>query len=101
MESARVLAKNMSARIDLHTTAFSATLKGNTEIVVPAFKIQVLRATGAGDSWTAGNIIGDHNGFSDQCRLTLANAVSACYLSDPEGKHPTWTKLYSFLKETA
>jgi len=101
MESARVLARNMSARIDLHTTAFSATLKGNTEIVVPAFKIQVLRATGAGDSWTAGNIIGDQNGFSDQGRLTLANAVSACYLSDPEGKHPTWTKLYSFLKETA
>jgi ribokinase len=101
MEAARVLVKNLQARIDLHTTAFSATLRGKTEVVVPTFKAKVLRATGAGDAWTAGNIIGDHNGLSDQCRLTLANAVSACYLSDPEGKHPTWTKLYIFLKETA
>ena len=98
MEAARVLAKNLQARIDLHTTAFSATLRGKTEVVAPTFKVKVLRATGAGDTWTAGNIIGDRNNLSDQCRLTLANAVSACYLSDPEGKHPTWTKLYSFLK---
>jgi sugar/nucleoside kinase (ribokinase family) len=101
VEAARVLAKNLQARIDLHTTAFSATLRGKTDVVASTFKVKVLRATGAGDAWTAGNIIGDHNNLSDQCRLTLANAVSACYLSDPEGKHPTWTKLYSFLKETA
>jgi ribokinase len=100
MEAARVLAKNLQARIDLHTTAFSATLRGKIEVVAPTFKVKVLRATGAGDAWTAGNIIGDHNNLSDQCRLTLANAVSACYLSDPQGKHPTWTKLHSFLKET-
>jgi sugar/nucleoside kinase (ribokinase family) len=99
MEAARVLAMNLRARIDLHTTAFSATLMGKTEIVVPAFKIQVLRATGAGDSWTAGNIIGDHNGFSNECRLTLANAIAACYLSDPEGKHPTWENLSKFLSD--
>jgi len=100
MEAARVLGKNLTARIDLHTTIFSATLRGKTEVVAPTFKIKVLRATGAGDAWTAGNIIGDHNEFSDECRLTLANAVAGCYLSDPEGKHPTWTKLYSFLKKT-
>jgi sugar/nucleoside kinase (ribokinase family) len=97
MEAARVLAKNLQARIDLHTTAFSATLRGTTEVVAPSFKVKVLRATGAGDAWTAGNIIGDHNDLSDQCRLTLANAVAACYLSDPEGKHPTWAKLSTFL----
>ena len=101
MEAARVLAKHLPARIDLHTRFFSATLDGKRETMVPAFKVKVLRATGAGDAWDAGNILGDHNGLSDQCRLTLANAVAACYLSDPEGKHPTWTKLYSFLKETA
>jgi len=99
MDAARVLAKNLRARIDLHTTAFSATLKGKTEVVVPAFKIQVLRATGAGDSWTAGNIIGDHNRLSDQCRLMLANAVAACYLSDPIGKHPTWENVSKFLSD--
>ena len=98
MEAARVLAKHLPSRIDLHTTAFSATLKGKTETMVPSFKVKVLRATGAGDAWTAGNIIGDRNSLSDECRLMLANAVSACYLSDPEGKHPSLSKLSLFLK---
>jgi len=99
MEAARILARQLHARIDLHTTVFSASLKEKTETVVPAFKVEVLRATGAGDAWTAGNILGDRNELSDECRLMLANAVSACYLSDPEGKHPTWKKLSAFLKK--
>jgi len=98
MESARILAKHITARIDLHTTIFSATLRGKTEVVAPTFKVNALRATGAGDAWTAGNILGDWNGLSDMGRLTFANAVSACYLSDAEGKHPSWNKLASFLK---
>ena len=98
MESARILARHLSARIDLHTTAFSASLKGKSEVRVSSFKVEVLRATGAGDAWDAGNIIGDRNGLSDECRLLLANAVSACYLSDPEGKHPNWNKLSLFIK---
>ena len=98
MEAARVLAKHVPARIDLHTTEFSATLKGKHEVVVPTFKVKVLRATGAGDAWNAGNILGDHNGLSDECRLMLANAVSACYLSDPDGLHPTKKKLANFLR---
>ena len=98
MEAAQVLAKHLPSRIDLHTTVFSATLTRKTETVVPAFKVEVLRATGAGDAWTAGNILGDRNGLSDECRLMLANAVSACYLTDPEGKHPTWEKLADFLR---
>jgi ribokinase len=98
MEAARILAKQLSARIDLHTTAFSATLKGKHEVVVPAFKVKVLRATGAGDAWCAGNIVGDHNGLTDECRLLLANAVAACYLSDTEGLHSTKKKLAVFLR---
>ena len=101
MEAARVLAKRLSARIDLHTTEFSATLKGKQEVVVPTFKVKILRATGAGDAWCAGNILGDHNGLSDECRLMLANAVAACYLSEPNGLHPTKQKLLSFLKTSA
>jgi ribokinase len=99
MESARVLARRLSARIDLHTTEFSASLKGNHEVVAPTFKINALRATGAGDAWCAGNILGDHNGLSDECRLTLANAVAACYLSDANGMHPSKEKLCIFLRD--
>jgi sugar/nucleoside kinase (ribokinase family) len=100
VESARVLARSLSARIDLHTTSFSATFTKGREVMVPAFKVSALRATGAGDAWNAGNIVGDGNGFSDECRLALANAVSACYISDPEGAHPTRQKLASFIRSS-
>lgn len=101
MESARILAKHLSTRIDLHTTSFSATFTKKSEVVVPAFKVKTLRATGAGDAWNAGNILGDGNALSDECRLALANAVAACYLSDPEGMHPTRQKLVKFIENSA
>jgi sugar/nucleoside kinase (ribokinase family) len=100
MDAARVLATHLRARIDLHTTRYSATFTGKGEAVVPAFKIQALRATGAGDAWNAGNIVGDGNGLSDECRLALANAVAACYLADPAGEHPTRQKLAKFIKNS-
>lgn len=101
MDAARILARNLTTRIDLHTTAFSASLKDKREVIVPSFKIKALRATGAGDAWDAGNILGDRNDLSDECRLMFANAVSACYLSDPEGKHPSWNELSIFIKNNA
>jgi sugar/nucleoside kinase (ribokinase family) len=97
LESARLLQKHLSARIDLHTTSFSATFTKKSESVVPSFKIRTLRATGAGDAWNAGNIFGYGNGLSDEGRLTLANAVAACYLTDSQGRHPTREKLIRFL----
>jgi len=97
--SAQVLAKHLNARIDLHTTTFAATVTKERAFFVPAFKIEVLRATGAGDAWDAGNLIGDANGLSHEARLGLANAVSACYLSDLDGVHPSRQKLIHFLKE--
>jgi sugar/nucleoside kinase (ribokinase family) len=99
LESARFLAQHLSARIDLHSTEFSATFTKQGETVVPAFKVNALRATGAGDAWDAGNIFADHNGLSDECRLTLANAVAACYLTDPDGAHPTREALVRFLEK--
>ncbi len=101
MESARVLAEHLQAKIDLHTTSFSATFTKKNEVIVPAFKIHGLRATGAGDAWNAGNIMGDGNELSDECRLALANAVAACYLADPEGAHPTRQKLAKFIENSA
>jgi sugar/nucleoside kinase (ribokinase family) len=98
LESARVLVKHLPARIDLHTTSFAATVTRKGEAVVPAFKIKPLRATGAGDAWDAGNILGDANSLSDECRLMLANAVAACYLQSQGGTHPTKEKLANFLK---
>jgi sugar/nucleoside kinase (ribokinase family) len=98
VEAARVLARHLTARIDLHTTAFSATFTKKTEVFVPTFKVKALRATGAGDAWDAGNILGDRNALSDECRLMLANAVAAYYLSDIDGEHPTLQKLAKFVE---
>ncbi len=100
IEAARVLANHLPARIDLHTTVFSATFTKQTEIFVPTFKARTVRATGAGDAWNAGNIFGDGNAFSDKGRLALANAVSAYYLSNSYGKHPTLKKLIRFIENS-
>ncbi len=95
-ECARILAKNLKARIDLHTSTFAGSFTGKTEVIVPAFHVPVLRATGAGDAWNAGNIFGDALAFKDTCRLTLANAVAAYYISSPTSEHPTLPKLIEF-----
>ena len=95
-ESARILASHLSARVDLHTTSFSATFTKKGETVVPAFKVPVLRATGAGDAWNAGNILGDAYRLSDGGRLALANAVAAYYISNSNGVHPTRKQLIKF-----
>lgn len=100
-ESAKILARHLPARIDLHTTKFSATFaKDGGVTIIPAFQVNVLRATGAGDAWNAGNIFGDAYGLSDGARLTLANAVAAYYISNPEGRHPTRRQLLKFLQQT-
>ena len=98
LESARILVRHLPSRIDLHTTDFSATLNSKSEVIFPVFDVKPIRATGAGDAWNAGNIFADANALSDKCRLALANAVSACYISDPEGKHPTPQRLAKFIE---
>jgi ribokinase len=95
-ESARILATHLSARVDLHTTSFSATFAKKGEVIVPAFRVPARRVTGAGDAWNAGNILGDAYGLSDGCRLALANAVAAYYISNPEKMHPTRKQLMRF-----
>jgi len=95
-ECARILAKNLSARVDLHTTTFAGSFTGNSEVTVPTFKVSVLRATGAGDAWNSGNVFGDALGLPDRCRLTLANAVAGYYICSPAGEHPTLPKLVDF-----
>jgi ribokinase len=97
-KAARILASRIPARVDLHTTSFSASFARKTENVVPAFEVPVLRTTGAGDAWDAGNILGDANRLSDGCRLALANAVAAYYISNPEGKRARPEQLLKFLE---
>jgi sugar/nucleoside kinase (ribokinase family) len=95
-ECARILAKHISARIDLHTSAFAGSFMKDDEVIVPSFNVNPLRTTGAGDAWNAGNILGDALGLPDSCRLTLANAVAAYYVSSSTAEHPTLSRLVEF-----
>lgn len=99
VECAKILAAHIPARIDLHATSLSATFTKKGETVIPAFNVPVLRATGAGDAWDAGNILGDAYNLSDGCRLALANAVAAYYISNPNGEHPTRKHLIKFCEK--
>jgi len=100
LNCATLLAEHFSARIDLHTTAYSATFHKNRKTeIIPSFKVRTLRATGAGDSWNAGNIYAEQQGFSDKARLTFANAAAAYYISDQNAAHPTIERLRVFLKK--
>lgn len=95
-QCARTLAKYISCRVDLHTSAFSGSFTQDNEVVSPAFPVSGLRSTGAGDSWNAGNMYGDAHKIPDSCRLTMANAVAAYYISSPTAQHPTLPKLIEF-----
>jgi sugar/nucleoside kinase (ribokinase family) len=98
-ECARTLAKHISARVDLHTTTFAGSFTHENEIVIPIFPVSALRSTGAGDSWNAGNIYGDALRIPDSCRITMANAVAAYYVSSPSANHPTIPKLIEFCQK--
>ena len=95
-ECARILARNLTARVDLHTSAFSGSFTRENEVIVPAFSVRSLRSTGAGDSWNAGNIYGDALKLPDSCRLILANAVAGYYVSSSSAEHPTLQRLIEF-----
>lgn len=98
LQCSKLLSKHLPSKIDLHTTSFSATIyNGDVKAVASTFPVKVLRVTGAGDAWNAGNILGYAYGLSDAARLTLANAVAAYYISSPSGNHPTRIELLKFL----
>ncbi len=99
-ECARILARNLTARVDLHTAAFSGSFTRENEVVVSSFPVKPLRSTGAGDSWNAGNIFGDSLKLPDSWRLTLANAVAGYYVSGPRAEHPSLQKLVEFCRRT-
>lgn len=102
LKCAIILSKHLPARIDLHTTTYSATLsKNKNPTIVPSFKVNVRRATGAGDAWNAGNVYAEQQGFPDEQRLTLANAVAAYYVSSIDATHPALDQLKDFLKKTS
>jgi len=101
IKCASILAEKLKKRVDLHTPRFSATFYGEEEAIVPTYEVNVLRVTGAGDSWHAGNAYGELIGLDDHERLMFANAVAAYYISNPAGKHGTLQEIIHFVKTSS
>lgn len=99
IESAKILASHFSARIDIHTTTFSATIANNKKLTtVSSLRVPIHQVTGAGDSWNAANIYADANKFPDKQRLAFANTFAAYYITNPRAEHPTVLELLRFLQ---
>ena len=102
LRALRILGEKLGTgceRLDLHTAAFSASLGKGGLVECPTARITPLRATGAGDAFNAGNILGDSLGFSDAERLALANAVANSYLVGESGAHATLADVLNSLCE--
>jgi len=97
IKAARILRSHLKTRIDLHTPNYTATLE-RKEYVVPTFRVQVRRITGAGDTWNAADIFGEVTGLPSEQRLLFANAAAAFYISTPYGRHPSVKDIISFLE---
>ena len=98
LRSALSLKKKINARLDVHTSNFSATLSDN-HIVVPSLRIgKIYRSTGAGDAWNAGNIFAGLLNFKDDERLFLANTIAGLYISSEQALHPDIPRIIDFIK---
>lgn len=96
----KTLKENISARLDVHTKDFSYSLQKNQNTIVPAFKLSSIhRSTGAGDSWSAGDILGELLNLQGDERLLLSNAAAGFYISSTQPKHPNIEEIIRFLKE--
>jgi sugar/nucleoside kinase (ribokinase family) len=100
MSAAVSLKKKIPARIDLHTSLFSGSIR-NTFIVVPTMSLStVYRSTGAGDAWNAANVFADLLGFADDERLLFANIFAGQYISSTDVVHLTIDMCINFIKKT-
>jgi sugar/nucleoside kinase (ribokinase family) len=94
------LKRKIPARIDLHTSLFSGSIR-DTFIVVPTMSLStVYRSTGAGDAWNAANIFADLLGFADDERLLFANMFAGHYISSTDVVHSTIDMLINSIKRT-
>lgn len=91
------LSKELNTRLDVHTPEYSATSTYEKLTIVPCFKVNVKRTTGAGDAWNAGNILGWGSKLDDYSRLLIANAVAAIYISKDTPIHPDIWELKEFI----
>ena len=99
LEAGKAISVNTGAKIYLHTTEYSALIRGDEVTLVPAFAITPRRGTGAGDSWNAGIMVAEALELTKEEGLLFANAVAGKYASNPQRVYSTMTDIVRFLKD--
>lgn len=100
LEKGVLLKKNISAKIDIHTSLYSASLDGDEVYIMPAFKANIKRSTGAGDMFNSGNILGYLLKLEPLERLQFANAMACCFISSNIPLPPNIKDIYNFINNT-
>jgi len=73
--------------------------RNSERITLPAFPVNVLDTTGAGDAFSAGIIYGWLHGFSLPAMGVLANALGGLAVTIPGGAHTKPAELLTFLHQ--
>jgi sugar/nucleoside kinase (ribokinase family) len=100
VELTRSLQERVHPVLDVHTTRFSIDVSAG-DTVVPTFAIAPRRATGTGDTWNGGNIVGLLLGCEPSERLMLANAAAAIYGESADARRPTLADVAEFLEDSS
>ncbi len=98
LDAAVFVSSELGTRLDLHTPFYAATVFEDEVTSVPSFDVHGQIALGAGDAWNAGSIWALLHDLDNSCRLLLANAVAALYVSSERARHPTTGEVVSFLQ---
>lgn len=85
--------------MDLHTASFACIVNENCTVIPTLRLSKMYRATGAGDTWNAGNIFAELLHFKDDERLLFANLVAGCYISSSDPVHPSLERIIRFMRE--
>lgn len=93
-EAGAVLAERTGAVVDVHTKRQAWSFEAGPVHRAAAPERAVLRSTGAGDAWNAGNLVGHLLDLPAEERLALAHRVAGATLSDPEGVPPAWRDVW-------
>jgi len=101
LQAGKVISDNTGAEIRLHTADYSASIREDGIVIIPAFSVTPRRGTGAGDSWNAGSIAADALELTEEERLLFANAVAARYVSNTKRVHSTLSDVIEFLQDAS
>lgn len=92
------VASEISGTLDLHTGRAAVTWTKEGRAEAPCLDVPMKRATGAGDAWNAGNLLGHLLKLDPAERLLLANVVGGLYVSGEDGLAPRLSDVVACLR---